>query len=125
MLEQNSLGGTNSHVTHTANAAAGQPSLYELTSEDCTLGGINAQASGNAHEFTFEDCSIGGKKGDEKGGGVLKSDTHKSNISQSQPTRHGKKVCNDVHFDSIRDKKGFANAADAMSWQIVIQLLRC
>jgi hypothetical protein len=34
-------------------------------------------------------------------------------MSQSQPTTHGKKCSNDKHFDSIRDKKGFANAADA------------
>jgi hypothetical protein len=26
---------------------------------------------------------------------------------------HGKKGCNDVHFDSIRDKKKFVHAADA------------
>ena len=54
-------------------------------------------------------------------GGVPKSDIHKSNNSQSQPTTHGKKGCNDVHFDSIRDKKDFANAADARAggWRIV------
>jgi hypothetical protein len=47
------------------------------------------------------------------GGGVPKSDTIKSNDSRSEPAIQGKKGCNDVHFDSIRDKKGFANAADA------------
>jgi hypothetical protein len=47
--------------------------------------------------------------GGANGGGVLKSDTHKSNNSHSQPTIHGKKSCKDVHFEGIRDKKGFAN----------------
>jgi hypothetical protein len=48
---------------------------------------------------TGSKWQLGGKKG----GGVLKSDTHKSNNSQSHTT-HGKKGCNDMHFDSIRDK---------------------
>ena len=56
---------------------------------------------------------LGGAIAGEMCGGVPKSDIHKSNNSQSQPTTHGEKGCNDVHFDSIRDKKGFANAADA------------
>jgi hypothetical protein len=53
--------------------------------------------------------------------GVPKSDIHKSNNSKSQPTTHGEKGCNDVHFDSIRDKKDFANAADARAggWRTV------
>jgi hypothetical protein len=46
---------------------------------------------------------------------VPKSDTHnfKSNVKAGQPKSHGKKGCNDVHFEGIRDKKKFANAADA------------
>jgi hypothetical protein len=64
---------------------------------------------GGGDPDTDSKQALGGKNG----GGVPKSDTHKSNNSQSQPTTHGEKGCNDVHFDSIRDKKGFANAADA------------
>ena len=51
--------------------------------------------------------------GGATGGSVPKSDTHKSNNSQSQPTTYGKKGCNGVHFEGIRDKKNFAHAADA------------
>jgi hypothetical protein len=53
--------------------------------------------------------------------GVPKSDIHKLNNSRSQPAIQGKKGCNDVHFDSIRDKKDFANAADARAggWCVV------
>jgi hypothetical protein len=66
---------------------------------------------------TASKLALGGKMI----GGVPKSDIHKLNNSQSQPTTHGEKGCNDVHFDSIRDKKKFANAADARAggWRIV------
>ena len=37
--EQCSMGGTNSQAQHDANALMGVPSRYELTFEDCSLGG--------------------------------------------------------------------------------------
>jgi hypothetical protein len=38
-LDQRSRGGTNSQAQHDANALMGVPSRYELTFEDCSLGG--------------------------------------------------------------------------------------
>jgi hypothetical protein len=99
--------------------------------ERCKLGGATdikpTMCEDPATCAKFEDAgldpdtdskqALGGKNG----GGVPKSDIHKSNNSQSQPKTQGEKGCNDVHFHSIRDKKGCANAADARAdgWRIV------
>jgi hypothetical protein len=148
-FEQCSRGGTNGQATHDANALKGVPSRYELTFEDRslggTLGGTNAQATHAAnaasgqpsmHELTFEDRSLGGTLG----GATDMSAEHRARPETQQkfkdagldPDKASKaalggkmgskptKGCNNIHFDSIRDKKDFANAADAVAhgWRI-------
>jgi hypothetical protein len=63
-LERCSLGGTNSQVTHAANAAAGHATLFV----------------GNLHKLTFDDNSRGGKKG----GGVDMSAEHRASTVTQQ-----------------------------------------
>jgi hypothetical protein len=127
-LERCKLGGTNSQAKHAANAAAGHVTLF---GGNRSLGGatdIKPQTRKDlATRAKFEDVGLNpatASKWQLAGKmccGVPKSDIHKSNNSQSQPTTHGQRGCNDVHFDSIRDKKDFANAADARAggWRIV------
>jgi hypothetical protein len=55
----------------------GAPSLVGWSKEQCSLGGANAQASGNAHEFTFEDCNLGGTNAQA---------THAANAAVGQPS---------------------------------------
>jgi hypothetical protein len=107
-------------------AAQASGNAHKFTSEDRTNGGggsgVDMSAKHRALPETqqkFKDAgldpAIASKHAlsGKKSGGALKSDTHKSNNSQSQPTTYGKKGCNGVHSEGIRDKKNFANAADA------------
>jgi hypothetical protein len=57
--EKNSMGGTNSQLQHAANAASGQPSRYEFTSDESSrggskFGGNKGQCGGNK-----EGCGLG------------------------------------------------------------------